>query len=177
MKRYRKGDDWFDDFDSFFFEDMEEQFQRMRRSMERMFSDIQPDQMQMDEPFVYGFSMRVGPDGKPVFQEFGNTRQELSTENVQPKGREPLTDVCERENKYFVTLELPGVDKKDIDLVLTEKDITIDVQKQDRTYHKQVTFSTKVDPDSAKATYKNGVLDIALDKVQERKEGKKISID
>ena len=57
------------------------------------------------QPFVYGFSMRVGPDGKPHIEKFGNTeaspfdmsaRAPAGGSSEAPGGsREPLTDVIE----------------------------------------------------------------------------------
>ena len=69
------------------------QFDEMRREIERMFEeqfkDIQtrapkelireyetPEGGKVKEmgPFVYGYTMTVGPDGKPRVREFGNVR-------------------------------------------------------------------------------------------------------
>ena len=48
-------------------------------------------------PFVYGYSVKIGPDGKPVIREFGNMKlgiEEEQTMSLQ-ESREPLVDVIE----------------------------------------------------------------------------------
>ena len=73
--------------------------------------------------------------------------------------------------------EVPGVEKKDIDLEVTENTLTIKVDKDKRKYYKEVELPCEVDADSAKASYQNGILDIELKKSKPRKKGKKVSIN
>ncbi|MDX1534375.1 MAG: Hsp20/alpha crystallin family protein, partial [Thermoplasmata archaeon] len=79
-------------------------------------------------------------------------------------GREPMTDVMDRGDTVSVTVELPGVEKEDIDLRTTPERLTIKVDTEERQYHKEVDLDAPVDPKSVRATYKNGVLDILLKK-------------
>jgi HSP20 family protein len=140
--------------------DIDDEIERMERMMERLFEDAMRLEEQPEKPFVYGFSMRVGPDGKPVIREFGNTarRPELRGE------REPLTDVIEHDHDVSATMELPGVGKEDINLTTTESTLTVDVDTPQRRYHKVVDLPCKIKPDTTKATYKNGVLDVVMEK-------------
>ena len=177
-KKKRNADDFFGDF---FGEDFDEELRRVRKHMERMLRDVTKgiDTEEMEKkvygPFVYGFSMKVGPDGKPQFREFGNTPRGGVAELGE---REPLTDVIESKDSVSVTLEIPGVEKNDVDLSATEDTLTIDVDTPKRKYHKDVNMPCKVIPDSTSATYKNGILDIVMKKVEkkEKKEGKRIEI-
>ena len=61
-------------------------------------------------------------------------------------------------------MELPGVEKEEIDLRVTEKELEITVDTLQRKYHKIVDFSGKVKPKTTKATYKNGILDVVVEK-------------
>jgi len=72
---------------------------------------------------------------------------------------------------------VPGVKKEDIDLEVTENTLTIKVDTKDRKYYKEVELPCEVDPNSAKATYQNGVLDVELKKAKPKKAGKKIKIE
>ena len=60
-------------FDFFGFDD---DFERMFRNMERMwesaFRDFNFDQIEPGKSFVHGFNIRIGPEGKPRIEEFGN---------------------------------------------------------------------------------------------------------
>ena len=81
--------------------------------------------------------------------------------------REPLVDVMETDDEVKVIAELPGVEKKDIKLYGTEDTLTISVDTAERKYYKKVELPSAVDAKSAKASYKNGVLEVRLKKKKE----------
>jgi HSP20 family protein len=54
------------------------------------------------------------------------------------------------------------VQKKDIELSVVGQTLRIKVDSAERRYFKEVHVPAHVDPDSTKATYNNGVLDITL---------------
>jgi HSP20 family protein len=128
-------------------------------------------------PFVYGYSMTIGPDGKPQIREFGNVKPSLKPERSgipRPtldvkEEREPLVDVISTNNEIRIVVELPGVDKQDIKLHGTEKTLTISVDTAQRKYYKEIELPALVDPKTAKSTYKNGVLEITLTKKADKK--------
>lgn len=122
-------------------------------------------------PFVYGYSVRIGPDGKPDVSEFGNVKQSRSGPLVKEE-REPLVDIIESNGEVCVVAELPGVDKNDIKLYGSEESLTITVDIPDRKYHKEVELPTKVNVREAKTRYKNGVLEVILPKMREDKKQK-----
>ncbi|MCK5548698.1 MAG: Hsp20/alpha crystallin family protein [Thermoplasmata archaeon] len=168
-RKRRREDDWF----GF---DMDEEFERILRRMERMMGDaIKNRELPTERPFVYGFSMRSGPNGKPQVREFGNTK--YFDVDQKEHEREPLTDIIDKDENIAVTVELPGVEKDDIELGVHEDSLTISVNTDKRRYYKELQLPSAVAPDSAKATYKNGVLDIVLKKSAGKKKGKKVRID
>ena len=181
----RDRDDWFDDiFDDFWsrrwgdiFDEFDEYFRDMRRRMNMLIRDAMSGKLPESKeggPYIYGWSFRIGPDGKPVFQEFGNIPQRGIAE--LPGSREPLVDVQETDDEVQVTAEVPGVKKEEIDLEVTGNTLIIKVEGKDRKYYKEVELPAEVDPNSAKASYNNGVLDIQLKKVKPKSKGKKIKI-
>lgn len=123
---------------------------------------------------VYGFNFRVGPDGKPHFQEFGNlpTRPGLTKDT-----REPLVDVVDGKETISVTAEMPGITKEDIELKFEDATLTIKVDNENRKYYKEIPLSADVDAKSVKATYNNGILDIEFKKKQQKKSSTKIKIE
>jgi HSP20 family protein len=167
-RRKKRDDDWFG-------MDIDEEFERMRRRMERMMEEIIKNrQFSTEKPFVYGFSMRTGTDGKPQIREFGNTAP-YEVDKKIPE-REPLTDIIEKQDSIAVTMEMPGVEKDDIDLNVHDDSVIISVDSEHQKYYKELPLPSKIKPDSVKATYKNGVLDIVLKKGISKK-GKKVNID
>lgn len=162
-----------DPFDFFGFDDeFERMFREMERMMERTFR-MANNKLEPGKSFVRGFHIRVGPDGIPHIDEFGNHQIPSDKgETSISEEREPLTDVIESPTDISVTMELPGVEKKDIDLRVTEKELEIIVNTPQRKYHKTVEFSGEVKPKTTKATYKNGILDVVMQrrKVEQKDE-------
>ena len=129
-------------------------------------------------PFVYGYSMKIGPDGKPEIREFGNIKKSLKGPQVKEE-REPLVDIVETNSDFRVVVEMPGVEKSDIKLHGTEDSLTISVDTPQSKYYKEVTLPTKVRVKDAKSTYKNGVLEVVIPKAEAAKkpEGEQIDVD
>ena len=86
------GDDWFKRFREgrgFFFPDIERMLDEMEREMAESYRDMEnlmprdmvriirlPDGSVRREygPFVYGYSVKISPEGKPIIREFGNIK-------------------------------------------------------------------------------------------------------
>ena len=167
----------------------DDEFERIFDEMQKMFENIDFKDLMEDmlrngidpnKRFIRGFSVNIGPDGKPKIQEFGNRpiRSPKGTSTISDE-REPLTDIIEGDSNIAITIELPGVEKDNIDLNVTEEALEIKVDAPERKYHKVVNLPNKVKTKSTKATYKNGILDIVLDKKDKKKGGSgyKVSIE
>ena len=169
-----------------FFGDIDRMFHEMERMMEEEFKSFTekvpkdyvkerklPDGSTVKEwgPFVYGYSMKIGPDGKPEIREFGNIKKSLKGPQVKEE-REPLVDIVETDGEVRVVVELPGVEKSDIKLHGTEDSLTISVDTPQYKYYKDVTLPVKVKVKDAKSAYKNGVLEVVLPKAEAPKKPK-----
>jgi len=176
-----------------FFGDIDEMFREMEKMMDeelKNFTDKvpkeyikerkMPDGSTVKElgPFVYGYSMKIGRDGKPEIQEFGNIKKGLKGAPQVKEEREPLVDIVDANSEIHVVVELPGVEKGDIKLHGTEDSLTISVDTPQYKYYKEVELLTKVKVKEANSTYKNGVLEVVLPKAEpeNRPEGQPIDI-
>ena len=179
-RRRRRPFDFFG-FDDDFIRDLlddervMEDIRRMTEEMMKMFSTAQPG-----KPFVHGFKIHYGPDGKPRIEDFGN--KPIKSPQGEPlisEEREPLTDIIEGDEDVAITVEIPGVEKEDIDLNATNETIEIKVDTPQRKYHKILNLPCDVLPKTTKATYKNGVLDIVLKRKEKKKpgEGYRVNIE
>jgi len=159
----------------------DEEFERIFDEMQKMFESTSFREMIEDmmrtgfgsnKRFVHGFSINIGPDGKPKIQEFGNKPSKTPKgEPIISEEREPLTDIIEGDENVAVTLELPGVEKNDIDLNVTENTLEITVDKPKRKFHKIVDLPCNVQSKTTKATYKNGILDVVIQRKEKKKGG------
>ena len=167
----------------------DDEFERIFDEMQKMFENVDFKDLMDDmlrngidpnKRFIRGFSVNIGQDGKPKIQEFGNrpikSHKGISTISDE---REPLTDIIEGDGNIAITIEIPGVEKENIDLNVTEDALEIKVDAPERKYRKVVNLPNKVKTKSTKATYKNGILDIVLDKKDNRKGGSgyKVSVE
>jgi HSP20 family protein len=178
-------DRWFSDVDEMF----ENMFQDMLKGMPKdMMNERKlPDGSTVRQfgPFVYGYSMSIGPDGKPTIQEFGNVKPSrrpgafgMEQPALEPKNtREPLVDVINEPAQVRVVAELPGVEKSAIKTSISDDTLTISVDSATQKYYKEIHLPAGVEPDSPKASYNNGVLEITLRKTQPRLKGREIHID
>lgn len=78
--------------------------------------------------------------------------------------REPVTDVIDEGGTLTVLAELPGVCREDISLDIDGATATIDVDTALARYHKDLALGCAVDPATAKACCKNGVLQVSIKK-------------
>jgi HSP20 family protein len=175
----RDLDDYFRDMDRYF-EELFKGFQeRVPRELVRERNLPGGGKIREMGPFVYGYSVTVGPDGKPVIREFGNIKPSgRGREPVELSDkREPLVDVIDEKTQVRVIAELPGVEKKNIALDLDGKLLTISVETP-RKYYKKVELPSEVDAESVKASYKNGILEITIKKPKpEERRGRTIDIE
>ena len=104
----------------------------------------------------------------------------------------PLVDTYEMKDDLLVTLELPGVREKDVHVSITGDMLTVkgerrfesDVKDEgyyrlERVYgnfERSIPLPIPVQADKVKATYRDGVLEICLPKLEEVKP-KEIKID
>ena len=92
----------------------------------------------------------------------------------------PRVDIVDREDEVVVRAEIPGVDKEDLDVSLTENTVTIkgktshEAKEEKGEYYRceisrgafsrTVALPGEVDADKAKAAFKDGVLEMTLPK-------------
>lgn len=157
------------------FEEIEKEFEEMNKMMNKMMKSTG------SPPGVYGFSLQVGPDGVSHLERFGNVRPAVNEhgENAEANVREPFVSsiIDQKKNVLNITAEMPGIEKKEIELKATENEVIINTTGE-RKYYKVFPAPCPVNPDSTKAKYNNGLLEITLkllDKV--KPDGKSIKIE
>jgi HSP20 family protein len=101
------------------------------------------------------------------------------------EGRMPKVDVIDRDEEVVVRAEVPGVEKDDLDVSLSENALTIkgetkhEEKEEKGDYHRSeisrgaftrtVMLPAVVDTDKAKAEFKDGVLELTMPKVEKTK--------
>lgn len=166
------------------FDIFEEQIRRMQQEM-NMFNQNNPNELYnkqfRDKPLIYGWSYHVGPDGKPHYQEFSNDNEKISQYTPKPPElqakKDPFIDVIDAEKEIYITAEIPGVDKENIDVELTKDSLLLTVNHPERGVKKEIDLPAEISRKPVEAKYNNGVLSITLKKRKNKKKGNKINID
>lgn len=96
----------------------------------------------------------------------------------------PGIDISETDNQFQVSVELPGMNKEDIDINLDNGRLTISGERtfkneeKEKTYHRVETrygsftrsfqLPDNIDEESISAAYENGLLNITIDKSEDK---------
>ncbi len=94
------------------------------------------------------------------------------------RGAWPRVDVEETEREYRVTAELPGLEERDVEVLLQDGLLTVRGEKKHETesenrsyserfyghFERQISLDRDVDDSAVKATFKNGVLTVTVPK-------------
>ncbi|MEM4605914.1 MAG: Hsp20/alpha crystallin family protein [Candidatus Pacearchaeota archaeon] len=102
--------------------------------------------------------------------------------------RTPLSDIEETDKELIVKFEIPGVDKKDINLNVTEDRIEVKVERKQqskeekkgfyreersyRGFYRAMSLPCEVIPEKTKAKYKDGILEVVMQKAEAKKKNK-----
>lgn len=161
------------------FDDLFRKMSRPFREMEDIWDELRRSpNLQTFGPYYYGYSVTMGPDGKPVVKEYGNVRPSLLP---SAEKREPFVDIIvdDKEKVLKVAAEMPGVEKKDIKIEVVGRTINIDAEHGERKYHTKIPIKQKIDENSVKASYANGILELKfkIKEEEERPKGKIITVE
>ena len=104
---------------------------------------------------------------------------------VPAENREPFIDLIESDKEIKATAEMPGLEKQDININVTEDRLEISAEtkheekkeekgyiyreRRSGSYYRAISLPSPVDPDKSKATYNNGILEIKMPKTEVKK--------
>lgn len=147
-------------------DDIDDRFHEMERMMEDMLAGLREmpfEKLTPGEPIYYGVSVDVGPDGIPHVRKFGNVRAGRGG-SLEPGAREPFVST-QRDNEkglLRITAEMPGVDKGTVKVEATPEGLVLRASGPQRRYEKSIRVRDEIDPDSAQASYNNGILEVTV---------------
>jgi HSP20 family protein len=148
---------------------------------------VEPNALRLREPFdewwtPFMFTRRFGEDLDRFFEGFG-AGPELFRPPFWGVGTEqttwrPVIEMFERDRKLIVRAELPGLTRKEIKVEVLENLLTIEgerrVEKEEKSkgvyrnerrygkFYRALPLPEGVNPDTAKATFRDGVLEIEM---------------
>ncbi len=116
----------------------------------------------------------------------------VSLENFFNENINMKCDIYEKDDKYFIEADLPGVSKENINISYSKGYLNIkttqkdEVQEENKTYIRRERNYKKlersfyvgdIEETKIKATYKDGILNVTIPKQKDNNTNKRISID
>ena len=135
--------------------------------------------------------LRMHREMNRLFDDFfgGMTPWHSRWPSFETQGFVPSLDVHETDNEVRVSVELPGMDEKDIQVELADGGLTISGEKEldhegkregcqtfERSYgsfRRHVALPDEIEPEMAAAEFKNGVLTVTIPRPPEAKSQRK----
>ncbi|PKN30777.1 MAG: Hsp20/alpha crystallin family protein [Deltaproteobacteria bacterium HGW-Deltaproteobacteria-21] len=118
----------------------------------------------------------------PAERELDRVCEWINSRNILCEDWTPDSDVAETEKHYVVTMELPGVDMKKVDITFDDGAVRVKGVKDKETsegecchcserffgaFNRTIRVGGNVDRDKIEASYKDGVLKLVLPKTEE----------
>lgn len=135
----------------------------------------------MEELGLDSLGSRYTDELERMQRRMGDLVEDVEGPNLKKGVIRPLADVQETDEALVVTMDMPGVEKQDIDISVEEDELRVsakrkneaevneqDYHRRERTYtryERRVLLPTKIKSEEARATLNNGVLEITLPKV------------
>lgn len=132
-----------------------EEFKEMQRKFDKMFDTFFEDRL------------------------FSQPLLETKSKQLTTNSRTPRVDFKEDKNQYKLSIELPGINKKDIKLNLMDDSIEIKAENkiekttknskeyQQTSFYRKMSLPKNTNVSKAKAKYENGVLKIEIPKAKQ----------
>ena len=99
--------------------------------------------------------------------------------------RKPFIDIVETDKEVIATVEMPGLNKEDIDVNLTNDRLEISTktkheeekkgkdyiyrERRSGNYYRSIPLPSSIDSDNALASYNNGILEVKMPKIEIKK--------
>lgn len=126
------------------------------------------------------------PDNNLMSKRFSDIMDEFFNDvvNTRKDSFVPGIDISETEEQFLISAELPGMKKEDISVNLENGRLSIsgerkfEKEEKGKTFHRVETkygsfnrsfqLPDNVDEESVKASYENGLLNISIDKAEDK---------
>lgn len=109
----------------------------------------------------------------------------MGSNTVSKMNRQPFVDVIETDKEIVATVEMPGLEKGDININITDERLEISTDSKheeekrgenyiykeirDRSYYRSIELPSSIDTNGAKASYNNGILEVKMPKKEVKK--------
>jgi HSP20 family protein len=147
-----------------------EELKKLQKRMNRLIEDLGLTELES----------RYIDEMQKMQKRMGDLMEDVETSQMKEEVFAPLADMMETDDAVVITMDLPGVEKKDVDIsvmndelhVKAEREMETDIAEKDyfkrerryKKFERMVMLPVPVKMEEAKASLSNGVLKITLPK-------------
>jgi HSP20 family protein len=147
-----------------------EELKKLQKRMNRLMEDLG----------LTDLESRYLEEMRRMQQRMGDLMEEVDTSKTESNSLTPLADIRETDEALVVTMDLPGVDKQDVDITITDDELRVVAERKkeseiaEKDFHKRerictrfersVTLPVNIKVEETKAKLAEGVLEITLPK-------------
>ncbi len=148
-----------------------EELRKLQKRMSKLVEELGLDEL----------GARYVDEMERMQKRMSDLMEDVENKDMQMGIIKPLADVHETDESIVVTMDLPGVDKQNVDITVVDDELHVAAEKKteaeetEKEYHKRertyakferrVLLPASVKADEAKARLADGVLEITLPKV------------
>jgi HSP20 family protein len=145
--------------------EINEMLRAVNRQLEDIMKEVKERAARVEErPMVFGFTFGVR-DNRPELKTFGDL---FAKGQYRVPVYEQVLD--EGRGELSVIIELPGIEKKDIRLEASSERLRLEAETGERKYRADIGLRREVRPETARASFLNGVLEVKF-RVKEGTQG------
>ena len=130
---------------------------------------------QFMENMAENMDRMLGPYGSVEF-DVDHQYAPPEAESTQASG-DTHVDVHEGDEEVRVVADVPGVSEEDVEVRCDGRTLSITADGDGRTYDERARLPARVDERAASATYKNGILEVVLERRGTGSDGTSIEVE
>jgi HSP20 family protein len=191
LTRSSKGQSKNDEFTKFFDEMLTEQNQELKKMKEmrsRLFPEIKNKPTAKEK--ISQFTSSIEEEVKKLELEMKNAFERFNSSLYKERmgTTTPKVEIQDNKNAYEIKAEIPGMSENNIKVQIKDNDLVITGSREEETirkgktstlsefeygkYERLIHLEDKIDPKSMKVDYRNGILNVHLNKLGQSKMNK-----
>jgi HSP20 family molecular chaperone IbpA len=144
--------------------DIQNMFESLR--LIEMLEEIRRNEFRANNWFAYNFIIKTSPIEESMTQKFESCPLKNTKESKEDR---PSYDIITDDNEVTITIAMPDTKKENIGLWITKDTIEIMPNNPEGKYHRLINLPCNVKSKTATFTYRNGILDIIIQREKEEK--------
>jgi HSP20 family molecular chaperone IbpA len=130
---------------------------KMEKVLDEVMKNLEPEADRQNGNYKLDFSMTISQEGEILIE--GNKKQK----QVPFDFREPLVEIFDKPENTLITVEMPGVEEKNLEVKLAENNTIEITASGEKKFYKRINFQHPIKNQFGQK-FKNGILELNVEK-------------